>query len=126
MTFANAIHAPVTASLMGLGAFPGTHPRWLGMLGMHGTYYANMAVSHCDLLIAVGVRFDDRVTSKVAEFAPYAKIIHIDCDPVSSLKICQDPCSIIANCREALSPPQCPFRWSFFFSEHQTRSGGYR
>jgi acetolactate synthase-1/2/3 large subunit len=87
---------------MGLGAFPGTHPRWLGMLGMHGTYYANMAVSHCDLLIAVGVRFDDRVTSKVAEFAPHAKIIHIDIDPVSINKIVKSHVSIISDCREAL------------------------
>jgi len=102
MTFANCIHAPVTASLMGLGAFPGTHPHWLGMLGMHGTYYANMAVSHCDLLIAVGVRFDDRVTSKVAEFAPHAKIIHIDIDPVSINKIVKSHVSIISDCREAL------------------------
>ncbi len=101
-TFADAVHAPVTASLMGLGAFPGTDPRWLGMLGMHGTYYANMAVSHCDLLIAVGVRFDDRVTSKVAEFAPHAQIIHIDIDPVSINKIVKSHVSILGDCKEAL------------------------
>ncbi len=100
--FADAVHAPVTASLMGLGAFPGTDPRWLGMLGMHGTYYANMAVSHCDLLIAVGVRFDDRVTSKVAEFAPHAQVIHIDIDPVSINKIVKSHVSILGDCKEAL------------------------
>ncbi|OPY12924.1 MAG: Acetolactate synthase isozyme 3 large subunit [Syntrophus sp. PtaB.Bin001] len=121
MTFANAIHAPVTASLMGLGAFPGTHPRWLGMLGMHGTYYANMAVSHCDLLIAVGVRFDDRVTSKVAEFAPYAKIIHIDIDPVSINKIVKAHVSIISDCREALSRFNALSAGEVLLSEEQTR-----
>lgn len=74
---------PVTGTLMGLGSFPGSDPLWLGMLGMHGTYYANMAVSHCDLLIAVGVRFDDRVTGKIETFAPNAKIVQIDIDPSS-------------------------------------------
>lgn len=74
---------PVTSTLMGIGAFPGTDPLWLGMPGMHGTYYANMAISHCDLLIAVGCRFDDRVTGKVDHFAPEAKIVHIDVDPSS-------------------------------------------
>ncbi len=74
---------PVTGTLMGLGSFPGSDPLWLGMLGMHGTYYANMAVSSCDLLIAVGVRFDDRVTGKIETFAPNAKIVQIDIDPSS-------------------------------------------
>jgi acetolactate synthase-1/2/3 large subunit len=74
---------PVTGTLMGLGSFPGTDPLWLGMLGMHGTFYANMAVSHCDLLIAVGVRFDDRVTGTIETFAANAKIIQIDIDPSS-------------------------------------------
>jgi acetolactate synthase-1/2/3 large subunit len=74
---------PVTGTLMGIGSFPGTDPLWLGMLGMHGTYYANMAVSHCDLLIAVGVRFDDRVTGTIETFAPNAQIIQIDIDPSS-------------------------------------------
>lgn len=77
---------PVTMTLMGLGAFPGTHPLSLGMLGMHGAYATNMAVHHCDLLIAVGSRFDDRVTGKISEFVPYAKIIHIDVDPTSIKK----------------------------------------
>jgi acetolactate synthase-1/2/3 large subunit len=74
---------PVTGTLMGLGSFPGTDPLWLGMLGMHGTYYANMAISHCDLLIAVGVRFDDRVTGTIDTFAANAKIVQIDIDPSS-------------------------------------------
>ena len=74
---------PVTGTLMGLGSFAGNDPLWLGMLGMHGTYYANMAVSHCDLLLAIGVRFDDRVTGTIDTFAPNAKIVHIDIDPSS-------------------------------------------
>ncbi|MEJ2270699.1 MAG: thiamine pyrophosphate-binding protein [Desulfobulbaceae bacterium] len=77
---ATKLNMPVTMTLMGLGGFPGTHKLSMGMLGMHGTYYANMAVSQCDLLIAIGARFDDRVTGKLEEFAPYAKIIHIDID----------------------------------------------
>lgn len=77
---AETLMAPVTTTLMGLGGFPGDHPLWLGMLGMHGTKYANYAVSNCDLLIAIGARFDDRVTGKVETFAPEAKIIHIDID----------------------------------------------
>jgi len=72
---------PVTTTLMGLGAIPTGHPLNLGMLGMHGTEYANYAVSGCDLLIAVGARFDDRVTGKLSHFATHAKIIHIDIDP---------------------------------------------
>ena len=81
--FARKYQIPVTGTLMGLGSFPGTDPLWLGMLGMHGTYYANMAISHCDLLLAVGVRFDDRVTGTIETFAANAKIVHIDIDPSS-------------------------------------------
>lgn len=79
-------HIPVTMTLMGLGGFPGTSPLSLGMLGMHGTYYANMAIQNSDLIIAIGARFDDRVTGKVDTFAPHAKIIHIDIDPTSIRK----------------------------------------
>ena len=71
---------------MGLGGIPGTHPLSLGMLGMHGTYQANMAVHHSDVLIAIGARFDDRVTGKVEAFCPEAKVIHIDIDPTSIRK----------------------------------------
>ncbi len=77
---------PVTLTLMGLGAFPGDHPLFLGMLGMHGTYTANMATHNADLIIAIGARFDDRVTGRVKDFAPEAKIIHIDIDPTSIRK----------------------------------------
>lgn len=78
---AHLINAPVTTTLLGLGAFPEDDELSLGMLGMHGTWYANMAVTECDLLIAAGARFDDRVTGRVSDFAKKAKIIHIDIDP---------------------------------------------
>jgi acetolactate synthase-1/2/3 large subunit len=74
-------HMPVTNTLLGLGGFPSGHPQFLGMLGMHGTWYANNAVAESDLLIAIGARFDDRATGKIDEFAKHAKIIHIDIDP---------------------------------------------
>jgi len=77
---------PVTMTLMGLGSFPGTHPLSLGMLGMHGAYCTNMAMHHADLLIAVGARFDDRVTGKLSAFCPEARVIHIDIDPTSIKK----------------------------------------
>lgn len=81
LQLAETICAPVTHTLMGLGSFPGDHHLFLGMLGLHGTRYANQAVTECDCLIAVGARFDDRVVSKISGFAPAAKIIHIDIDP---------------------------------------------
>ncbi|RJX26891.1 MAG: biosynthetic-type acetolactate synthase large subunit [Desulfurivibrio sp.] len=94
---------PVTMTLMGLGGFPGTDPLSMGMLGMHGTYYANMAVANCDLLIAVGARFDDRVTGRVDAFAPHAKIIHIDIDPTSISKNVKVHIPIVADCKHALT-----------------------
>lgn len=78
---ADLMNIPVTTTLMGLGAIPGDHPLNLGMLGMHGTAFANFAVTECDCLIAIGVRFDDRVTGSIQTFAPQAQIIHIDIDP---------------------------------------------
>jgi acetolactate synthase-1/2/3 large subunit len=86
LAFAEMIQAPVTTTLMGMASFPQTHPLSVGMLGMHGTFYANMAVTDSDLLIALGARFDDRVTGKIATFAPHAKIIHVDIDPTSIKK----------------------------------------
>ncbi len=77
---------PVTCTVMGLGAFPASHPLWLGMLGMHGTRTANYAMDEADLIVAVGARFDDRVTAKLSEFAPHAKFIHIDIDPAEISK----------------------------------------
>ncbi len=82
----HALNAPVTNTLMGLGGIPHSDEHFLGMLGMHGTYEANMAVSHCDLLVAVGARFDDRVTGRLDAFAPDAEVIHIDVDPSSISK----------------------------------------
>jgi acetolactate synthase-1/2/3 large subunit len=96
------LNIPVTMTLMGLGAFPGTHKLSMGMLGMHGTYTANMAVAECDLLIAVGSRFDDRVTGKLDEFATKAKIIHIDIDPTSISKNVKVDVPIVADCKNAL------------------------
>jgi acetolactate synthase-1/2/3 large subunit len=100
--FARKIQAPVTTTLMGLGAFPGTDPLWLGMLGMHGTYRANMSSAECDLLIAIGVRFDDRVTGKTDTFAPKAKIVHIDIDPTSIRKNIPVTIPIVGDCKITL------------------------
>ena len=100
---ARKLNAPVTGSLMGLGAFPGIDRLWLGMLGMHGTYQANMSVGACDLVIGVGVRFDDRVTGKVDTFAPNAKIIHIDIDPTSIRKNIMVTVPIVADCKATLT-----------------------
>jgi acetolactate synthase-1/2/3 large subunit len=83
---ATADRFPVTCTVMGLGAFPAPHPQWLGMLGMHGTRSANYAMDEADLIIAIGARFDDRITGKLSEFAPRAKFIHIDVDPAEISK----------------------------------------
>ncbi len=101
-TFAKLTDMPVTTSLMGLGTFPGTDNNWLGMLGMHGTYRANMAISECDLMIAVGVRFDDRVTGNTAKFAQKATIVHIDIDPTSIQKNVAVDIPIIGDCKQVL------------------------
>lgn len=93
---------PVTTTLHGLGTFPENDPLSLGMLGMHGTAYANLAVEHCDLLIAIGARFDDRVTGKVSAFAQNAKVIHFDIDPGEINKVRRADVSIVGNCAEAL------------------------
>lgn len=100
--FVKKIHTPITSTLMGLGAYPGTDPLWLGMIGMHGTYCANMSSAECDLLIAIGVRFDDRVTGKISAFAPKAKIIHIDIDPTSIRKNLPVTVPIVGDCKITL------------------------
>ena len=100
--FVEKFRIPVVSTLMGLGAFPASDPLWTGMLGMHGAYSANMAVSNCDLLMAIGVRFDDRATSKVSAFAPHARIIHIDIDPVSIDRIVRTDLAIVSHCTPAL------------------------
>jgi acetolactate synthase I/II/III large subunit len=93
---------PLTQTLMGLGAFPMEHPLSLDMLGMHGSYYANMAVHHSDVLVAIGARFDDRVTGKVDAFAPNAEIVHIDIDPSSISKNIKVSVPIVGDCRRVL------------------------
>jgi len=84
--FTRILNYPITNTLMGLGAYPATDQQFIGMLGMHGTYEANMAMHNCDVLVAIGARFDDRVTGDLEKFCPYAKIIHIDVDPSSIAK----------------------------------------
>ena len=101
-TFAEKIDAPVTDSLMGKGAFDGTDPRYVGMLGMHGTKTANFGVSECDLLIAIGARFSDRVTGNTAKFAKGAKILHIDVDPAEINKNIHTDASVIGDCKVVL------------------------
>ncbi|BAS27110.1 biosynthetic-type acetolactate synthase large subunit [Limnochorda pilosa] len=93
---------PTTSTLMGLGAFPPDHPLWMGMLGMHGTPTANYAVTHSDLLIAVGARFDDRVTGRTDRFAPGARIVHIDVDPAEIGKNVEAHIPIVGDAREVL------------------------
>ncbi len=100
---ATKLDIPVTTTLMALGAFPGRHQLSMGMLGMHGTYTANMAVAEADLLISVGARFDDRVTGKLDSFAPRARIIHIDIDPTSISKNVKVDVPIVSDCQKALT-----------------------
>jgi acetolactate synthase-1/2/3 large subunit len=97
------LNAPVTPTLMGLGAFPSAHPQCLGMLGMHGTYSANLAVAESDLLIAIGVRFDDRVTGKLNTFAPVAEVIHIDVDASNIGKLRKPQIPVVADAKQALA-----------------------
>lgn len=93
---------PVTNTLMGLGGFPGTDPLWLGMIGMHGTYRANMSTGECDLLMGIGVRFDDRVTGRTDAFAANAKIVHIDIDPTSIRKNIPVTAPVVGDCKISL------------------------
>ncbi|MFZ5764083.1 MAG: biosynthetic-type acetolactate synthase large subunit [Thermodesulfobacteriota bacterium] len=119
---ARKLDIPVTMTLMGLGGFPGTDPLSMGMLGMHGTYYANMAVANCDLLIAVGARFDDRVTGRVDAFAPHAKIIHIDIDPTSISKNVKVHIPIVADCKHALTSMNSWFGRSADFNQEAEKA----
>lgn len=102
MALAEQFQIPVTTTLMGIGAFDEHHPLSVGMLGMHGTAYANFAVTECDLLIAVGARFDDRVVGKLDEFAARAKVIHIDIDPAEVAKVRQPDVPIVGDVKEVL------------------------
>lgn len=100
---AHITQTPVTSTLMGLGGFPATDPLWLGMIGMHGTYRANMSTGECDLLIGIGVRFDDRVTGRIDAFAPNAKIVHIDIDPTSIRKNIPVTAPVVGDCKVTLT-----------------------
>ena len=102
-TFVRKLGYPITQTLMGLGAFPGTDPLFIGMLGMHGTYEANMAMHECDVLICIGARFDDRITGVTSKFCPYAQIIHIDIDPASISKTINADIPIVGGARQVLS-----------------------
>ena len=102
-SFVSKLGYPVTSTLMGLGSIPWDNQQFLGMLGMHGTYEANMAMHECDVLIAIGARFDDRVTGKIAEFCPHAKIIHIDIDPSSISKTISVDVPIVGNVADVLA-----------------------
>jgi len=97
---------PITLTLMGLGVYPASDKQYLGMLGMHGTYEANLAMHGCDVMIAVGSRFDDRITGKIADFAPNAKIIHIDIDPSSINKNVEVDIGIVGDCSSVLGEMQ--------------------
>ena len=101
--FTRLLGYPITNTLMGLGAYPATDPQFVGMLGMHGTYEANMAMHDCDVLIAIGARFDDRVTGDTEKFCPDAKIIHIDIDPSSISKNVKVHVPIVGNVKTVLS-----------------------
>ncbi|MBF0567386.1 MAG: biosynthetic-type acetolactate synthase large subunit [Nitrospirae bacterium] len=94
---------PVTTTLMGIGSFPSVHPLSLGMPGMHGTYYANMAIQESDLIVAIGMRFDDRVTGKISAFAPHATIVHIDIDPTSIRKNVHVDIPIVGDSKNVLT-----------------------
>ena len=100
--FAHTLGYPITNTLMGLGAYPGTDPQFVGMLGMHGTYEANMAMHHCDVLIGIGARFDDRVVGDVNKFCPEARIVHIDIDPASISKTVKVHVPIVGSVRNVL------------------------
>jgi len=96
---AKTLHIPVTATLMGLGCYPGDDPLWLGMLGMHGTFAANHGIQNADLILAIGSRFDDRVTGKISEFGSKATIIHVDIDPTSIQKNVSVHVPVVADCK---------------------------
>ncbi len=102
LALAQKLSIPVTTTLMGLGGFPGNHPLFLGMLGMHGTFKANMATTHCDVLLALGARFDDRVTGRVESFSPHSQKIHIDIDPTSISKSVPVDIPIVGDVKNVL------------------------
>lgn len=95
--FVEATGFPITSTLMGLGAYPASGPAWLGMLGMHGLYEANLAMHGCDLMINIGARFDDRITGRIADFSPHSKKVHVDIDPSSINKVIRVDVGIVGD-----------------------------
>lgn len=121
--FAERMNIPITTTLMGLGAFPESKPQSLGMLGMHGTWYANMAITECDVLLAVGARFDDRVTGRLNGFSPHSRKIHIDIDPSSigknvavEVPIVGDVKRVIPAIDKLSSPPEISEWWNTIYA----------
>ena len=110
VALATADNFPVTCTLNGLGAFPAPHEQWLGMLGMHGTRAANYAMDEADLIVAIGSRFDDRITGKLSEFAPRAKFIHIDIDPAEISKNVPAHIPIVGDAKNILPRLTAEFR----------------
>ena len=122
---------PTTLTLMGLGALPTDHPLWLGMLGMHGTYWANMCMTHCDLMVAIGSRFDDRVTGKLSEFGKQCKIIHVDIDPTSIRKNVKVDVPIVGDVKHVLRELNKELRkvgrnWAKDFEEWHNEVEGWK
>jgi acetolactate synthase-1/2/3 large subunit len=101
--FARTLGSPITNTLMGLGAYPATDKQFVGMLGMHGTYEANMSMHHCDVLIAIGARFDDRVTGNLEKFCPDARIVHVDIDPASISKNVKVDVPIVGDVKQVMT-----------------------
>ncbi len=126
--FQRLIGAPTTSTLMGLGAFPADHPDWLGMLGMHGTFEANMAMNQCDVMVNIGARFDDRVTGKLDAFSPHSRKIHIDIDRASINKVIPVDLGIVGDCATVLE--QLLQAWgdrkANDLTEWQSRIAGWR
>ena len=114
---------PVTCTLMGLGAFPADDEQWLGMLGMHGTRTANYAMDEADLIVAIGARFDDRVTGKLSEFAPRAKFIHIDVDPAEISKNVPAHIPIVGDAQNILPKLTAEYR-ALAWTPRGSRAGG--
>ena len=108
---ADATAAPCTLTLMGLGAFPASHRQWLGMLGMHGSLEANRAMHHPDLIVCVGARFDDRVTGRLEDFSPQAKVVHIDIDPGSINKVVRTDVPLLGDCAQILRELGARIEW---------------
>ena len=123
MELVNKTHIPVTTTLMALGAFPGTHPLFVGMPGMHGSKLANIAFQECDLIVSIGARFDDRVTGKLSAFAPKAKIAHVDVDPSSIKKNVKVDYPVVGDAKWVLQElnkiikPRQPNEWNRTIAE---------